>query len=182
MTEKEFIDRIKKRLSIIAVGASALRNQGAPGIVEKSRNYFYGISLDEYFKKLPHQDKYSKFLDDHTTQLVKTYPKDGKSWGAARKGLNLFFREVAYNKFFSDHYKLPTEYIKFNEAVKHLEVPLDKDVAKGIYNDKKGILPKWTSIKKLTKEDSDLYQKEALNIAQKARTARINLDIKYWRQ
>lgn len=183
MTPDEFIKKNHRRLSIISVDSSSLRNQGAPGIIKSARDYFYNsISLDSYFEKLSNPDKFRHFLDNHTNQLLDLFPSTGKSWGAARKGLNLFLRDVVYNKFFSDHYGLPSDYKKFNETVKYLEVPLDSFVAIGIFNDAKGILPKWISIKKLTREISDLYQIEAQKIAEEEQTARVNLDLKYWRQ
>jgi hypothetical protein len=183
MTQNDFIDKIHKRLSIVSVGASALRNQGASGIVDIARDYFYqSISLDDYIGKLSNPDRFAKFLDDHTQKLLKVFPADGKSWGAARKGLNLFFREAVYNKFISDHYKLPTDLTVFNKLIRQLEVPLDFDVATGIYKDKNGTIPKWISIKKLTKDVSDIYQKEALAIADSKKVARVHLDLIYWRQ
>lgn len=183
MTQTDFIDKIHKRISIVSVGASALRNQGASGIVDIARDYFYqSISLDEYIEKLSSPDKFSKFLDDHTDQLLKKFPSEGKSWGAARKGLNLFFRETVYSKFISDHYKLPTDLGNFNKLTRHLEVPLDFDVATGIYNATNGAIPKWISIKELQKDKSDIYQREALAIAESKNIARVHLDLLYWRQ
>ena len=183
MTQNDFIDKIHKRLSIVSVGASALRNQGASGIIGIARDYFYqSISLDDYLDKLVSPDKFPEFLDDHTQKLLKIFPSDGKSWGAARKGLNLFFREAVYNKFISDHYKLSTDLNTFNKLIRQLEVPLDFDVAAGIYKDKNGAIPKWISIKKLTKKVSDIYQKEALAIADSKKIARVHLDLIYWRQ
>ncbi len=98
-----------------------MRNQGASGIVDIARDYFYqSISLDDYLDKLSSPDRFAKFLDDHTHKLLNAFPADGKSWGAARKGLNLFFREAVYNKFISDHYKLPTDLNAFNKLRPYL--------------------------------------------------------------
>lgn len=182
MNESEFIDNIIGRLSNISVGASALRNQGAPGIVEAARVYFREeIELAKLFKALSTSTGYRKFLDTHTSNLLKTFPSKGKSWGAARKGLNLYFREVVYNKFISDYYGLPKSMDKYNFAIAFLEVPLDFDVATGIRNDAKEKLPKWKSIRELDKSTSDLYQKAAMEIAKEEGVARIHLDLKYWR-
>jgi hypothetical protein len=183
MTQTDFIDKIHKRLSIVSVGASALRNQGASGIVEIARDYFYqSISLADFIESLSNSHKFSQFLDEHTDKLLKEFPTDGKSWGAARKGLNLFFREVVYSKFISDHYKLPTDLRKFNKLVRYLEVPLDNDVATGIYNATNRAIPKWISIKELQKDKSDRYQIEALSIAESKQMARVHLDLLFWRQ
>jgi hypothetical protein len=182
MTQNEFIDNIHKRLSIISVGASALRNQGAPGIVKTARDYFYkSIILDDFFKVLQDPLMFRDYLDNHTNNLLMEFEPAGRNWGAARKGLNLFFRELTYNKFISDHYKLPIDVEGFNDTIKYLEVPLDNDVAKGIIRNAKLDLPKWVSIKSLTKEKSDQYQFAALAIAEDEMIARVHLDLKYWR-
>jgi hypothetical protein len=182
MTEKEFLKYIHKRLSTISVGASALRNQGASGIIKTARNYFYEIKIDDFIATIDNGNDYKKFLNTHTEKLVSKFPKEARSWGAARKGLNLFFREIVYNKFFSDYYKLPIEFTKFNDKIKYLEVPLDKDVATGIYNDTELNIPKWKSIKKLDLDLSEKYQNAAQEISKKINIAKVNLDLKYWRK
>lgn len=181
MKDSTFLLQIHKRISIISVGASALRNQGASGIIKIARDYFFQIDIDEFVRALETKCTYNLFLNEHTEGLISNFPENGKSWGAARKGLNLFFREIAYNKFFSDYYDFPRDFVEFNEKFNFLEVPLDRDVALSIYNETDMILPKWKSIKTLTQESSDLYQVAANKIAESEKTARVNLDLKYWR-
>ncbi len=183
MDNIEFINNVIWRLSNISVGASALRNQGAPGIVEAARVYFREeIELDKFFIALSTSKGYRKYLDTHTSNLLETFPSKGKSWGAARKGLNLYFREIVYNKFISDYYGMPKKMDRYNDAIAFLEVPLDKDVATGIRRDAEEELPKWISIRDLDKGISDVYQEAAMNIAKQEGVARIHLDLKYWRQ
>lgn len=182
MREKAFLNIIHKRLSIISVGASALRNQGASGIIKIAREYFYTIDIEEFMCCLDSKEVFCNFLDKHTDNLVANFPESGRSWGGARKGLNLFLREIVYNKFFSDYYGLPTQFIEFNEKVKFLEVPLDKDVATGIFSESEVKLPKWTSIKSLTPNISKEYQNAAQVIAQKEGFAKVNLDLRCWRK
>ena len=62
-----------------------------------------------------------------------------------------------------------------------MEVPLDKDVAKGIIKDSLNKNLKWQNIKRLTPHSSEEFQNEALIIAGKENIARVNLDVKYWR-
>ncbi len=182
MTESNFLDSIHRRLLIISVGASALRNQGAPGIIKVARDYFYNIDIDKFINSLDEEGIFIEFLNYHTDTLLSYFPENCTSWGAARKGLNLFLREVVYNKFFSDYYRLPTNLDDFNEKIKFLEVPLDKDVATGIYNEKEIILPKWISIKTVTPNISEQYQSAAEILAKKENIAKLNLDLKYWRR
>ena len=88
----EFIYDVKKRLANIRIGPSAIRNQGAPGIVAISRDYFIrSINLVSFFDSLNNQNRFDKYLNRNTMKLLNEFPKAGKSWGAARKGLNLLF-------------------------------------------------------------------------------------------
>lgn len=183
MKERAFIEGVQRRISIISVSASALRNQGASGIVDASRLYFHEeIKLVDFFKAVSSSNSYKRYLDTHTTKLLKTFPSSGKSWGAARKGLNLYFREVVYNKFISDYYGLPNDINKFNKMFAYLEVPLDRDVAMGIRQNSPEELPEWKSIRELKKAKSELYQEAANHIAKEKGTIRIHLDLIYWRQ
>jgi hypothetical protein len=181
MKETEFIESVRNRLINISVGASALRNQGASGIVEKSRSYFRNnIELSRFFDKLP-KKTFDKYLDEHTNLLLLDYPKKGKSWGAARKALNLYFRELVYNKFICDYYRVPKAKKKYHDFILNLEVPLDKDVAMGIKKNSLDSTLKWIGIRNLDKETSSLFQEAAEIIAKQQGIARVHLDLNYWR-
>lgn len=178
-----FTNDIHKRIATTCVTASALRNQGAAGIIEIARDYFsQSISLFELFQGLPDKNKFTDFLNYHTRELLFKFPIGGKSWGAARKGLNLFFRDLVYNKFVAEYFKLPQEFIEYNKAIQNLEVPLDSYVASGIIVDSGKPTLKWKSIVNLDQETNDLFQSEALIIAQKRGVARVHLDLYYWRR
>jgi hypothetical protein len=153
--EKNFIDQVRKRIAEISVGSSAIRNQGGPGLIKISRRFFYKkIDLKEFRRELP-KKTYTDYLDRLTKELVTRYPSGAKSWGAARKGLNLYFREVAYNHYLANHLKLSVDYQQNLKILKNLEVPLDKDVATGLIEKCKG-LPEWISIKKLKNSSKKL--------------------------
>src|SRR5688572_26611004 len=122
MTETEFLLSIKKRVAQTCIGASAIRNQGEAGLIEPLRFYFqHGINLQTFFSAIEDEHQYSKYLNRHTTLVLKKLPV--QSWGAARKGLNLFFRDVVYNKFLSNYYGLPNNFKGMNKAIHYLEVP-----------------------------------------------------------
>jgi len=183
MTKTEFIGNIHRRIAIISVGGSAIRNQGASGLIDIAREYFEKeISLDDFFSCLKDKEKFKQFLDGHTNNLVKKFPLKGKSWGAARKALNLFLRDLTYNKFIAEKYNLAADFYTFNQQIKNLEVPLDSYVAKHLYKNSEEELPKWTSIKELKPEISKLYQKQALMDAKSQKIARVHLDLIYWRE
>jgi hypothetical protein len=176
----EFLKQIHRRVAQTSIGPSAIRNQGASGLIRISRIYFEKtINLTEFRKKLV-TDSYKDYLDNLTTDLRSKFPTGGKSWGAARKGLNLFFRDVVYNKYLADLLSIPTDYKENLKALRNLEVPLDRDVAGGlnkIFDD----LPRWTTIKDLNEKQSKLFQDKALIYADSKGIARIHLDLEFWR-
>ena len=139
MTPEKFIDKIHARIAITAVGGSALRNQGVSGIVDASRDYFSNaLPLAEFFDSLKQQDSFRSFLNRHTTELVARFnePKNGNKdqlWGAARKWLNLFFRDLVYNKFIAEEYGLSSDFHILNRQIEYLEVPLDSFVGNEIF-------------------------------------------------
>ena len=179
MNQHVFLKQIQKRLAQTSIGASALRNQGSAGLVKISRDYLEKINLDIFFQTLKDETLYTKYLNRHTNQLLEKYPSKAKSWGAARKALNLFFREVVYNKFIADYYKLPNNFKKFNVAVRSMELPLDKFTGTAIHKYSNNTAPVWKSIKKLSLDDSNSYQLKADVIANGI--AKIHLDLAYWR-
>jgi len=182
MTEQQFYQLLHRRLSQIAIGASAIRNQGSGGLIKILRQYFETeVDLEIFIKSLADETKYEEFLTGHTTKILTLFPDTAQSWGAARKGLNLFLREIIYSKFFSYRFSLPDDFEEFNQFVKFMEVPLDKEVAHGLIDDSNGQLPRWINIKHLTPTLSKTYQSQALIIAAQENVARVNLDLKYWR-
>lgn len=180
MDKDEFLKQIHRRVAQTSVGPSAIRNQGASGLITISRNYFEkNINLTKFRKTLT-TDSYIDYLDKLTADLKSRFPTGGKSWGAARKGLNLFFRDVVYNKYLADLLNIPTDYKENLRTLRNLEVPLDRDVATGlnkIFDD----LPRWTTIKDLNEKQSKVFQDKALIYADSKGISRIHLDLEFWR-
>lgn len=182
MNRKEFEKKLYRRLAQVSIGAAAIRNQGGSGLIEILRDYFEcEINPTIFFRTVTKKLAYRNFLDYHTVQVLKRFPKGAKSWGAARKGLNLFFRDLVYNGYYSNKYGVPNDYFELNLFLQYMEVPLDKEVAHGIITDSEEKIPRWMNIKKLTPAISDIYQEQAQIIASQRGTARINLDLIYWR-
>lgn len=177
----ELNKKLHRRIAQISVGPSAIRNQGAKGIIAICRDYFENtIDLEEFRNELV-SDNFKTYLDIQTKNLVKLFPDGGKSWGAARKGLNLFFREVSYNFYLANYLEIPFDLKKNGKVLSQLEVPLDKDVAlclMKLFPD----LPKWQSIKNLTPSESNQYQAKAKHYAEKLKIPRIHLDLEFWRK
>lgn len=158
--------------------------KGDPGLVAAARHYFdTHLPLDDFFQTLPEPDDLRHFLDNHTYGLRLSFPETSRAnFGAARKTLNLFLRAVVYSSYFSDHYRLPKAPGANMRAIQWLEIPLDSHVAAGIQEElpQKGFV--WRSIKLLTPEEHDAWQGAAMEIARKEKTARVHLDLKWWRR
>ncbi|MBW8049630.1 MAG: hypothetical protein FVQ77_04690 [Cytophagales bacterium] len=182
MNKSDFYKLLHRRLAQNAIGASTIRNQGDKGLIKICRDYLeHKIDLTEFFNSLSDSTEYRKFLNRHTNAIVKLFPKTAKSWGAARKGLNLFLRDLTYNKYFADKFNLPTDFHLNNNKLKNLEVPLDNYVAKELCKYFKGQLSKWKGIKHLKLPENDKYQIKAKELAKEKDIARVHLDLEFWR-
>jgi hypothetical protein len=152
---RKFYQLVQKRVAETTIGASSLRHQGNSGVVKAARKYLRELIIRDFVTTNP--DNFQRVLNKRTEELRLSLPKGAQNWGTARKSLNLFLREALYNHYLSDHLNLT--------AIEHwLELPLDKYVAAGVREYDQS-LPKWRSIKGLTKEESDKYQAAAQEIA-----------------
>lgn len=172
----DLIDRLQVRAAMFAIGRSTLRSQGAPGMVAHARQYLRGVKLQKF--AAPTAEQFATELDALTRSLADGFPAEGRgNWGAARKSLNIFLRDVVYCRPLCEHFKLaPVE--------PWLEVPLDSNVYKGLLSDSRepNSVPPWPGVKRLTPEASANFQKIAASIAQSLGVARVHLDVRYWRR
>jgi hypothetical protein len=192
--EKKFIQSVRRRVANVAIGASTVH--GAP---EKTAETIRKFLADDVRKdgtrdkdalkinpliNAKSEKAFIKALNRATMDLdtfLQKEIKGEKSWGRARKCLNIFLRDFFYNRYLYDHYQLK----KKRDLESWLEIPLDSHVAKGIKTDsaKNQNLPRWKTVIGLEKENSELYQCAAAKIAKnKYKTHRIHLDLVYWRQ
>ena len=173
MYENEFIQRMQNRIAELSVSASAVRKQGAGGITTAAREYLKTIDLRKF--RTNTKKKFKSELNKSTRLLKEKLPQDAKNWGTARKILNLFLRDILYNRYLCDYYK-------YHRIEQWLEVPLDKYVANGIRREiPADCIPKWDNIKDLTANESNKFQDAANWIARKKKIARVHLDLWYWR-
>lgn len=178
---EDLIAAVHRRVAQVAIGPSALRNQGAPGVVEAARRYFEEqVELRSFRRALATDIAYQSWLNKHTAALMQAFPRGARHWGAARKALNLFCRDVCCNTLLAGEVGLPSSPKAFNQSVRWLEVPLDKDVALGI-REQDPSLPRWPGIRHVKPSESVAYQQAALAYAKRLGTARINLDLVLWR-
>jgi len=170
MRPNDFIPTLQRKVAVTAVGPSALRGQGK-GVLSATQEFLSKVSL----ARLPRSDprRFGFWLDRQTERLL-TLPLKSRPWGAARKAINLFLRDVLYNRYLCRHFRI-------NRVESWLEVPLDSAVARGLKrSSQRGELPSWPGLKGLTKPVSDQYQIFANELSKEKNIERVHLDMYLW--
>jgi len=172
----DFDDRLQARTALLAVSRSTLRNQGAPGVVAAARKYLRSINLSKF--SVHTRAEFEAVLEKHTRLLMRRFPKKVKeNWGAARKALNIFLRDVVYLRPLSARYRL-------SQLTPWLELPLDRNAYDGLVEDSRrgDDIPSWPGIKALDPKVSAELQTFADTMAKRLSTCRVHLDVRYWRK
>lgn len=173
MDEVQLLEKMQRYVANIAITNSALRNQGAPGMVDAARKFVSGLDLRQ-FQSLD-MDDYTERLDALTRDLASSFPEGAQNWGSARKAINIFMVQSTMNRFLAG----PCGLANLDEL---LEVPLDGNVSWALRKSAgRGVLPRWTSIVKLTPEDNGAYQAFAMQLAGEYGIRRFQLDALFWR-
>ena len=167
---RRFLQVIQQRTARVAVGASAARRQGAPGVVQCAREFASQLKLARFATRSP--AAFRRRLDVATRQLQKQLPTKAASWGLARKLLNIFIRDCVYVGYLRRAYGL-------HVIEAFCEIPLDSITAKEIRSEAPE-LPRWPGVKHLRPELSDQYQQAAQIISKRRRIARVHLDAYWW--
>lgn len=151
---------LKRNLTERAVGASAMRGQARKGGIAKVREALLETSV-EVLGRVKNQTRFRVWLDQETDRISRNASRHGVRWGTARKALNLWLRDIAYNHYFRSGYGL-------ERVEPWLEVPLDSYTAKFIRAEieRQGLillspLPPWTTVKAVTPAFSEAYQDAA---------------------
>ncbi len=167
----DFIKTVQLKVAVSAISPSALRAQGK-GVLKATRDFLAGLSLARIPKSSP--KLFNNWLDRQTKALLDELPIRNRPWGAARKALNLFLRDVLYNKYLSRQFG-------FQKIEPWLEIALDSIVAKGLKRHA-GIrkLPAWPGMKRLTPKVSDQFQNAAIEHARSEGMDRVHLDMYLW--
>ena len=174
MKQSKFLEMVQRKVAAASVGPSTVRGQCAPGLVSAAHAHLSGVDLRQF--SLTRPSAFQKRLDAQTDALLHDFPRGAKSWGAARKCVNLFLRDCLYNTYLSERYGLARA-----EAL--LELPLDSLVAGELRRlDSGGSLPRWPGLKHLESRDSVEFQAFARGIAEQQEVARVHLDGFLWLQ
>ena len=169
----KLINLVQRRVVNLAIGPSVLRNQGAPDVIEKAREYLANLDLRRFSNLTA--EAFSQTLEACTDELMSSFPDGARHWGTARKALNVFLEEAFYNRFLCEEYGLHAL-----EAC--LEIPMDSQVAQGLRRRAaRGSLPHWYGITGLSKKARDAFQSYAQRLAASMGQARVYLDLILWR-
>jgi len=169
---RTFIRHVRIYVARYSVSASAARGQGAKGLVAKARAHLEEVQLGA-FGATSHQ-AFLRVLDRETDKLESALPRPGRSWGMARKLLNLFLRNALYTSYLRSNYGLW-------RSERWYEVPLDGIVGNRIRREASSAsLPPWPGVKGLKHDVSDKYQQAARTIAREHGVAAVHLDAWYW--
>jgi hypothetical protein len=156
-------------VAIAAITPSAVRRAGSSGVAAAARDYLASLRLQRFAVSSPAQ--FAAALNRSTSKLEQALPTAGRSWGVARKCLNLFLRDSLYNWYLRTNFRLDV-------AEPLYEVPLDSLVATRLRRLSSGHeLPPWRGVKHLTPPINDIYQKAAAALAQKRGVQRVHLDL-----
>jgi len=165
---------MQRYIAVTTVGPSALRKQGARGVLKTAQDYLG--STDLYRFRAADEAGFLRALDDATEELRSAFPCGAQNWGAARKALNLFLRDICYNRFLYD--KLEGA----SDPEDWMEIPLDNLVAKALgRRSRRGELPRWPGLKGLTAKVSSEFQAFAKRVATEEGISRVHLDMQLWK-
>lgn len=174
-----FYRDMQQYMAISTIGPSTLRNQGVPGVIKVVREFLTGIDLHEFQAK--DEKRFLQELNAQTKRLMEILQRlreqlhhKEEYWGSARKALNLFLRDLCYNRFLCERYD-------FAHMEGWMEIPLDSYIAHNL-RDKFGKmeLKPWDGLINLKPEVSDKYQKCALKLAKELDITRVHLDMILW--
>jgi len=163
---------IQKHVATVSISPSTVRGQGAPGVVAVVRDHLASLRLSRF--RVSDRGAFRRSLEGATQDLVSALPAAARSWGLARKCLNVFLRDSFYNA------RLVSEF-GLGVAEPFFEVPLDRIVAKELRRHAgRGLLPIWPGVRHLTADMSEVYQAFALELSASWGIARVYLDTYLW--
>jgi len=173
---RRFIRELQVHQTRISITASTVRSQGK-GTLSLARGFF-AEEFDIARLRAPSERAYLRRLDEATEALHSQLSGKGKTFGLARKLLNIYIRDCVYSRILCDHYRL-------ERIEPFLEVPLDGIVGGALVREacdrgQPRRLPAWHKIKGLTRGESDTYQAFASELAEEKGLARVHLDVVLW--
>ena len=173
--DEELINLMRQRVASVSVGPSTARRMGPKGTIAAARAYLASLDLHRF--AVHSEADFKAVLNRATHAFVKKMPRRAQYWGACRKFLNIFLRDVVYQKYLVEHYRL-------HAIEPWLEVPMDSHVAKRLRREAGGrtAVPPWRTVIGLDARTNTKYQKFASVVADRRGIKRVHLDVIYWRR
>ena len=154
--KRRLIRAMQCRAARIAASASATRHQGK-GAAKAAREHLSQCDVRRFAVSMP--SLFLERLNHAADELAGALPPRARSWGLARKLLNIFLRDVLYTTYFSSQFR-------FIKLEPFLEIPLDSITARHLRACAgPRVLPRWRGVKHLTKEINERYQRYAIAVA-----------------
>jgi hypothetical protein len=171
-----FIDELRAHQSRVSITVSTVRGQGA-GTGQIARR-FLAEEFDPARLRAASEAAYLRRLDDATEALRSRLKGKARTFGLARKLLNIYIRDCVYSRMLCDHYRLQS-------IERFLELPLDGIVGRALVSAARERgqlrrLPRWHSIRALSPQESKSYQDFAVELAAERGLARVHLDVVLW--
>lgn len=168
-----FVTTLRKRVASAAIGASTIRRMGPKGTAVRARRFLARVNLNRF--RVNSKREFDHVLNSVTESFLRALPRKAKRWGLARKLLNIFLRDAAYNRYLSQRFGL-------RKVERWMEVPLDSHVGTQLRATTDGRnLPRWKTVVGLTSDVSAAFQKVATTVARRKGVTRVDLDVYYWR-
>lgn len=173
---RKLIPALREHQARVSVGVTTVRGQGK-GVLHAARVFLADARrLDLEGFRAPTEARFLARLEEATESFAHTLPDKAGTWGLARKLLNIYLRDCHYSRFLCAAYRL--------EAIEpFLEVPLDGVVGRRLRElaeERGDAVPRWRSIRCLSRGDSARYQRFARALAAEAGHARVHLDLSLW--
>jgi hypothetical protein len=170
--DDQFYRDMQRYIAVTTIGPSTLRNQGTPGVIKAAQRYLAVVDLSAF--RTRNEADFLATLDTETEHLRTALPHGAQAWGAARKAVNLFLRDICYNRFLCRRYGLV-------QSEDWMEIPLDGLVTTSLKRKAgRGKLPRWPGLNRLTEAVSAQFQSFARRFAISQGVSRVHLDMRLW--
>ena len=141
------------------------------GSLEGGRTFLTGLRLGRF--ATGYDGRFQRVLHQETARLTRALPRQSRSFGLARKALNMFLRDAFYNYDLRNHFGL-------GRARRLFEIPVDSVVAKELRRRCGPGVPVWPNLREVTPDVHARCQEAASDLARQLRIDRVHLDTILW--
>jgi hypothetical protein len=89
-----FLEALQAKTARVTITSSSMRGPGCGEAIKAARAFTGALSLRRFSSRT--RLGFERELDSATNELIREMPRMVRSWGLARKGLNIFLRECLY--------------------------------------------------------------------------------------